>query len=164
MRNFWKIITALFMLAAAFTAGILSERRNIERLPAVVRTDTLTIRDTLTIERPVYRERRIVDSLLIAVTDTVRVRDTVYISVHREQRYYRDGDYEAWVSGYRPALDSIRVFPVTRTVTTERNVLRTSAKRWGIGIQAGYGATVSDGRIVGVPYVGIGLSYNILTF
>ena len=53
----------------------------------------------------------------------------------REQRHYRGNDYEAWVSGYRPALDSIHVFPVTRYITTE-NIFAKSRKCNSLAMEA----------------------------
>lgn len=37
-------------------------------------------------------------------------------------------------------------------------------KRLGIGIQAGYGIGVSSGQIKAFPYVGVGVSYNLIQF
>lgn len=85
----------------------------------IARTDTLTVRDTIREKYPVYMDRTVTDTMLVAVTDTVMVRDTVYMVLDREQRWYHGDSYDAWVSGYRPALDSIYVYPETRYVTRE---------------------------------------------
>lgn len=64
---------------------------------------------------------------------------------------------EAWVSGYRPRLDSLMVFPRTVYQTVTNDIYRTivpKKKRWGLGLQAGYGYP-------GGFYVGIGVSRNI---
>ena len=64
---------------------------------------------------------------------------------------------EAWVSGYRPRLDSLMVFPRTvyRTVTNDiYHTIVPKKKRWGFGLQAGYGYP-------GGFYVGGGVSYNL---
>lgn len=92
------------------------------------------------------------------------VSDTVYVRLPREQRVYRDTNYTAWVSGCLPSLDSIEVNSVTRYVTKTVTKMEDSRKRWGIGIQAGYGIGLTGGKVTGVPYIGIGISYNILTF
>jgi hypothetical protein len=34
--------------------------------------------------------------------------------------------------------------------------------RWGIGFQAGYGASMQQGRVVGYPSIGVGVSYNFI--
>ena len=95
----------------------------------------------------------------IPVFDTLHtcktVHDTLWLPM--EQKYYREEEYEAWISGYRPKLDSIRLFPKVPVVTIQQSP---PPKRWGIGIQVGAGA----GKEGLTPYVGIGISYNILTF
>lgn len=130
----------------------------------VVRLDTLVVRDTVRERLPVYVERTVTDTMLVALTDTVRVSDTVYVRLPREQKRYADTNYVAWVSGYRPRLDSIEVYPVTRYVTKTVTRTEDSRRRWGVGIQAGYGVGLAGGKVTGVPYIGIGISYNILTF
>lgn len=159
------IILSVCLLIAGIVAGWFVRQGVTERhgLESVVELDTLVIRDTVRERYPVYVERTVTDTMLVALTDTVRVSDTVYVRLPREQKRYADTNYTAWVSGFRPSLDSIEVYPVTRYVTKEI-ILPTPAKRWGIGIQAGYGIGLNGGKIVGVPYIGIGVSYNILTF
>lgn len=159
------IILSACLLVAGIVAGWFVRKGVTERhgLETVVGLDTLVIRDTVRERYPVYVERVMTDTMLVAMTDTVRVSDTVYVRLPREQKRYADTNYVAWVSGYRPSLDSIEVYPVTRYVTKEI-ILPGSAKRWGIGIQAGYGIGLAGGKVTGVPYIGIGVSYNILTF
>lgn len=132
-----------------------------------VYSDTVTVIDTVTCYRPVPRDSAVVryetvrlmvaDTARVTVTDTVRVADSVEVVVPITQRVYSDSLYRAYVSGYRPRLDSIFVYPRTRYVTVTRQA---KPRRWGIGLQAGYG--VGCGGIG--PYIGIGVSYNFITF
>ena len=100
------------------------------------------------------------DTVFVFKTDTMYVRDTVII---REHKFYKDSLYEAWVSGYEPSLDSIRVFPITRTITntvTNTVTQKVEVKKntpFGLGVQVGCG--YPNGF-----YVGVGLSYNFLRF
>lgn len=130
----------------------------------VVLLDTLVVRDTVRERYPVYVERTVTDTMLVAFTDTVTVSDTVFVRLPREQRMYADTNYVAWVSGYRPSLDSIEVYPATRYVTKTVTKMEDSRKRWGIGIQAGYGIGLEGGKVTGVPYIGIGISYDLIRF
>ena len=117
-----KYILFIIIFVAGAAAGMLLPRFCPFLRPqaeVVTKTDTLTVRDTIKEIRPVYVEKTRTDTMLVAVTDTVTVSDTVYMVLGREQRHYRGGDYEAWVSGYRPALDSIYVYPETRYITKE---------------------------------------------
>ena len=67
------------------------------------------------------------------------------------------------VSGYRPQLDSIHIYHRTEYITKEIKTVA-KPKRWGIGLQAGYGVSFSNKQIQATPYIGIGISYNILTW
>ena len=133
-----------------------------------VRTDTVTVRKTIKVDRPVpvhsFVRGRIWLFLrdTVATGDTVLVRDTVYLE--RETKVYQDSLYRAVVSGFRPSLDSLTIFQQVRYITRTETVKVPQRKPWGIGIQAGYGATIQNGRIAGVPYIGVGVSYNLLSF
>ena len=92
--------------------------------------------------------------LTLKLTDTIHIGDTV---VSREQAYYEDSLYRAWVSGYRPRLDSLQIFPKTvyQNVTNDiYHIITPKKKRWGLGLQAGYGYP-------GGWYVGAGVSWNL---
>ncbi|MBQ9723678.1 MAG: hypothetical protein IJV84_09185 [Bacteroidales bacterium] len=41
-------------------------------------------------------------------TDTLHRKDTIYLTLNRQQRHYQTEDYEAWVSGFDPRLDSLQ--------------------------------------------------------
>lgn len=113
------IILSACLLIVGIVAGWFVRKGVTERhgLETVVGLDTLVIRDTVRERYPVYVESTVTDTMLVALTDTVTVSDTVYVLLPREQRVYRDTNYVAWVSGYRPRLDSMEVYPVTRYVT-----------------------------------------------
>lgn len=121
-------------------------------LPAEIRTETkvktVVKVDTLLISAPMA------PLLVFQLTDTMRIGDTV---VYREQAYYEDSLYRAWVSGYRPRLDSLQIFQRTVYQTVTNDIYHTvvpKKKRWGLGLQAGYGYP-------GGFYVGGGVSYNL---
>lgn len=132
----------------------------------ITRTDTLTVRDTVIERMTEYIDRTVLDTVLVAVSDTVMCRDTVYIRAAAVQEHYKGEDYDAWVSGWElsgrgPALDSIYVYPQTRYITTE-TISVEPRKRWGIGIQAGYGIGISSGQVKAFPYIGVGISYDLV--
>ena len=93
------------------------------------------------------------------------IPDSVSVKIPITQKIYEDSLYRAYVSGYRPSLDSLIFFPrhdIT-TVTSGYAYPRSRQKRWGIGIHVGYGMTMSNTPQFS-PYVGIGISYNLITF
>lgn len=123
-----------------------------EPLPAEICTETkvktVVKVDTLLISPPMA------PLLVFQLIDTIRIGDTV---VYREQAYYEDSLYRAWVSGYRPRLDSLMVFPKTVYQTVTNDIYHTitpKKKRWGLGLQVGYGYPSGI-------YAGIGVSYNL---
>ena len=142
----WILVTLLVV------ACVVAWFRPHEPLPAEIRTETkiktVVKVDTLLVSPP------IATLLVFQLTDTIRIGDTV---VYREQAYYEDSLYRAWVSGYRPRLDSLQIFPRTvyRTVTNDiYHTIVPKRKRWGLGLQAGYGYPCGW-------YAGVGVSYNL---
>lgn len=162
MTTLKKLSIAALLLAVSLLSGYLLGRRAC-RAPEpepVIQTDTLRIRDTVLVERPAPVEVRVVDTMLVSVTDTISISDTVYLRLPHEIKQYEDSLFRAQVSGYRPALDWIEVYP--QTVYLTKVVKTPSVKRWGLGLQAGYGAYVAGGQVRLAPYVGVGISYDIL--
>lgn len=133
--------------------------RPVEPEPPEIRVETNTKTivkvDTLLISSPLP------PAFFFETKDTIRLGDIV---VNRQQAVYVDSLYRAWVSGYRPRLDSIEVYPRTVTNTITNDIYHTvkvrDSKRWGIGVQVGYGMT---GNMVS-PYVGVGISYNLFNW
>lgn len=134
--------------------------RNAPQEPQSIRVDTLFIRDTIKVTEPVYVTRRMVDSVLVPVTDTIRLRDTLYVFLEREQIRWEDSLSVVYASGVRPEIDSVIHYAERMVIVKEIPVVRVKKTRWGVGIQAGAGAT-KDGL---TPYVGVGVSYNILSW
>lgn len=97
-------------------------------------------------------------------TDTVLICDTVYVHLPVEQKHYSAPEYDAWVSGYRPSLDSLRIHTQSARITSTIPIpAPPKPRRWGIGIQVGYGMTAAP-RPEFHPYIGIGISYNFIRF
>ena len=121
-------------------------------------TDTIIERDTVTaIPDTVFRTVALGEKTVkVVIHDTLCKTDTVEVTLPYVQKEYRDSNYNAWVSGYEPVLDSIKVFPRTVTVK-ERVTVKEKSRRWGVF--GGVGIGVSD-RIT--PCVGVGIGYRIL--
>ena len=93
------------------------------------------------------------------------IPDSIAVDIPITQKVYEDSLYRAYVSGYRPNLDSLIIFPrhdIT-TVTNGYTYPKSRQKRWGIGIHVGYGMTMSRTPQF-TPYIGFGISYNLITF
>lgn len=117
--------------------------------------DTVFSTDTVRIPSPIVSSDTIIRYMPYAVPlpgDTVR--DTVFVYIPITQKVYRDSLYTVWVSGYSAKLDSIELYNRTQTIFVHEKAKR---KRFGIGIQAGYGYPHGG-------YVGIGVSYNLFNW
>ena len=124
-----------------------------EQPPAEVRVETkiktVVKVDTMLISAPMAVFWRFVPD------DTTRIGDTL---LRRKQVVYRDSSYRAVVGGYvDPRLDSMVVYPKTVYQTVTNDIYHTikvkDKRRWGLGLQAGYGP--------GGWYVGAGVSDNL---
>lgn len=151
----------LFWSLGIFFAGRNSAKK-AENTQFITQVDTLFVYDTITLEKPVYLTRAQTKTEYIPVRDTVRFRDTLYLSLPIEKRVYQDSLYRAEVSGYMPSLDRIDIYQQTRTITQSVPVAQVERKRWGIGLQAGYGVSARQGVLYLTPYVGVGLSYDLI--
>lgn len=94
------------------------------------------------------------------ITDTLTniVHDSVLVEVPIESRHYRAKEYDAWVSGYMPSLDSINVYQKTEYITETVTISKPS-NRFSIGIQGGYGYGFRSK--IWEPYVGIGIGIRV---
>lgn len=154
-------ILKMMGIVVAILIGFLASR-GCPGLPpetqVVTKVDTLVIRDTVTVSEPISVTRWKVDSVAFPVRDTVRVQDTLFVYLERERVRWKDEYCEVFASGVQPSVDSVRHY------ISERVILKTVPvkvrSRWGVGVQAGYGAS----RQGLSPYIGVGVSYNILTW
>ena len=162
MRTIQVIVVAVALLVAAFLVGRCTAPKYEAETQVVERVDTMVVRDTIIREKPSYRTE------YVFVRDSVKVRvhDTVFVSLPRQMRVYQDSLYRAEVSGVDPTLDRIEVYPQTKYITRkETQIVRvTERRKWGVGVQVGYGITKQGNLFNPGPYIGVGVSYNILSF
>lgn len=105
-------------------------RYEVVKLPAV--------RDTIT-DSLIYKDTLVYDSVNVVVPIT--------------QKKYEDSTYTAYISGFRPNLDSINIYRKTiyQTITEK-------PRPFGIGIVGGYGY----GSKGFTPFFGVGIYYKLL--
>ena len=150
----------LYILGVIIGAFLLSLfwRRCADNTEVVVDTIIKVIK----VDRPIVRESTIVKYEVVRLpiaNDTICVSDTikdsVFVQMPIEQKVYSDSNYTAWVSGYRPRLDSISI---THQEVSFHNRLvnNNGSKRLYLGIQVGYGITPRGMQ----PYLGLGISYK----
>lgn len=166
-----KVVTAyglvcLLIVSILFNIVLLVGKSSYSGQDATSDTTRVTIIDTIPYLHPVPKDSIVVryeTRLLPTKQDTTMqtgCTDSVEVEIPITQKQYADSTYTAWVSGYNPTLDSIRIYP-RHEVITITNTIRQKPKRWGVGLNVGYGITPKNGL---QPYVGIGVSYNLFTF
>lgn len=151
------LVTAAICLFVASRCKHIIKEPPQERI--VSRVDTLYVRDTLTVYKPSKVTRTVKDTIRMIVRETQidTMHDTVFVYLPQESIVWQDDRCIVYAHGINPQVDSVTHFNsgavVTRTVTDR-------PKRWGIGVSAGYGMS-KDGLS---PYIGLGISYNIIRF
>jgi len=108
VTGFIGLVLGCILASAFLRQCVRCDSREVETV-----TDTLIIVDTVTERYPVPVKEAVTDTMLVAVRDTVTLRDTVYIVLGMTQRYYRGPGYEAWDS---PTARS-RLFPISVSVS-----------------------------------------------
>lgn len=129
-----NIIIALVILVMGIAVGLLCRRTEYIET-TIVERDTTVVVDTHIVEKPVPVRVTVTDTMYAVVRDTVRINDTLYVSLPLERKEYRRDEFYAVVSGYNPALIHMEVFPKTVYVTekqretvSQRNYLSVGAE------------------------------------
>ena len=164
LRLITRVLGVLLLFNIVNGVGtVVNEYKNSRHPNVEFQTDTTVIHDTIYIDKTILQKVAVTDTLRLPVLtrDTLMLHDTVLVQLPIEQRQYGDPRYTAWVSGYRPQLDSIQIYQRTEYITKEIAPYQ-KPKRWGIWLQTGYGVSIHDGRIQPVPYIGLGLSYSLI--
>lgn len=117
-----------------------------------------TIVDTIKVVKPIAKDTvitryKVVEVERVNYIDSVNtisevVFDTVMVRLPIESKHYEGENYEAWVSGYEPSLDSISIY---------HHTIMPKPKRWSIGVQGGLGITPKGIQ----PYLGIGVNFRL---
>ena len=157
------LVNALLILACVFLFGFIIGQKHPQKLPVEpikTKVDTLVIRDTMMYYKPIYVDRVQLDSVLVPVLDTMMIHDTTFVYLEREKVTWRDSLCEVYASGIMASVDSVRHFQEYKYITIETQVPVKVKPHWGLGVNAGYG--VGKGGLT--PYIGVGISYNILSW
>ena len=155
--------SVLLILATFFMLGFIIGQKHPQKLPVEpikVKVDTLVIHDTTMSYRPIYVDRVKLDSVLVPVVDSVKIHDTTFVYLEREKVTWRDSLCEVYVSGIMASVDSVRHFQEYKYITIEKQVPVKVKSHWGLGVNAGYGV----GKCGFTPYIGVGISYNLLSW
>ena len=155
--------SVLLILVNFFIVGFIIGQKHPQKLPVEpikTKVDTLVIHDTTMSYRAIYVDRVKLDSVLVPVLDTMMIHDTTFVYLEREKVTWRDSLCEVYASGIMTSVDSVRHFQEDKYITIETQVPVKVKSHWGLGVNAGYG--VGKGGFI--PYIGVGISYNLLSW
>ena len=138
MKTLPWILVVLLLIGCIFLY-LHPVKKNTIISDTITYVDTVKYRKLIPVDSTVIRHEIAVlpryKDTLIKHYDTVRY-DSVSVIIPITQKVYKEKDYQAWVSGYKPNLDSIHTFIPTTIIHDN-----TKERKWGIGISAGYGFT-----------------------
>lgn len=150
-----KILPYIIILVLGIVIGILCRVHHFRDTTKKNQTDTLWRFDTIVIEKPVVVERTSKETLYVAVHDTTRIHDTLYMTLPMESKIYKGEDYLAEISGYNANLDRIEVYPKTEVISKTETTTEYLTKKNAIvvGLEVNY---------ITSPYIPIYLEYSHL--
>ena len=155
------VILALFLLSVA-TNVWLFKRGQVEPEPQVVVEHDTLWRDT-TITKPVAADSTKTGEIVyIRIPYPVpgdTIRDSIEVPIPIEQKRYDDSLYTAWVSGFRPELDSIRLHQ-PEIITTITETIVKKAPRLSVGLSVGPGVSITGTPQAGI-FVGFTANYRL---
>lgn len=111
------IIGALLLVVGIVTGWLCRGYHFRDTAEVVVQPDTVVVFDTVEIEKPILKESKVVETMYVAIRDTVVKNDTTFIALPRESKTYGDERFTAVVSGYKPSLDRLELYIESQTVT-----------------------------------------------
>lgn len=133
------VLLGLFVYLLFFT-----NRKEVVIEKATSDTVTFYKTDTISVKKPTYIKEVIIDTVYLEKSENGAYMTPI------SQKYYKDSTYEAWVSGYKPSLDSINTFEKTIT----RIITNTTTKEI-------YPKTTNVFLDAGADYIGNNLAPNV---
>ena len=130
-----KTVIKILILLAFFAGGFLVGKRAFP-CPPIERVDTLVVfKDSIVYEpKEVVKWRVRTDTVTLASVDTLYKTDSVRVEVPIVQKVYKDSLYTAYVSGYNPNLDSLKI---TNKYVYLTKYVKEKERHFGLGVSAG---------------------------
>ena len=143
------LIIICVLLFICFGVGYNRGKKSVD-----IQTDTVKIEKVITEYKPVYKgettlstqkikiplyaifpeqnDNQKIDSLYHIIDSLKFTTDSLEVELQRVQRYYETDNYEAWVSGIDPALDSIKV---KQNITYVTNTQVIEDKKFSLNVE-----------------------------
>ena len=163
IKTLFIVLFALLFISFGFNVYYVVKDKDAEikeKITTVTKIDT--IMDTVLVVKKEKAIKVIRDTLVNVefIRDTVDTAKVVADIPIVQKEYSDDSTYTAWVSGYRPSLDSINIYRNNVYINKETIITKKDNKRLGIGLVI-YGGFNMGSRQLDWG-VGIGITYHIL--
>lgn len=147
--NKWLLIGILGIGALVFASGFFLGKHIYNKpLETKIERDTLVVHDTIPDYLPMPKDSATIKYITkwfpmykaktdtITNTEYITMHDSVLVQVPIMQKHYGNETYDAWVSGFEPKMDSIKVYQKTEYIT-ERITLMKPPNKWELDIVGG---------------------------
>ncbi len=165
------LISALAVFAFGFLCGwFLSKLKYDKPIEENVTTDTVVVYRTLPDYNPSAKDSTLVrwktkylpvyktDTFDNPVVITEWMHDTVAVQVPITSKHYGSKDYDAWVSGFEPNLDSIKVYQKTERITTTITKTVKDNRHFFLDVAGGTEYAINDKRFA--PFAELGVKFR----
>ena len=171
------LIIACVLLFICFGVGYNRGKKSVD-----IQTDTVKIEKVITEYKPVYKGEAMlstqkikvplyaifpeqnndekIDSLYHIIDSLKLASDSLEVELQRVQRYYKTDNYEAWISGIEPELDSIKVKQQI-TYVTNTQVVESDKFYLNVGLNT---AGLFNKSYTMTPNINIAYTWNRITF
>jgi hypothetical protein len=145
-----------------FSAKAIYDKPVIEN----VTRDTVTLHDTIPDIAPTPKDSTRIKWVTRWLTmkpdtitqwETLTIHDSVAVEVPITSKHYSSKDYDAWVSGFEPSLDSIKVYQKTQVITETITRMKPPNK-WELDLTGGIDYNFTAKKYT--PHVGGELMYK----
>lgn len=171
--NTHAIIASVFFAIGALCGFFLGKGIYQPTYDEKVERDTVLVHDTVFDYKPApvdsARVRYVTRFLPVVKNDTINhfveaskmIYDTVEVQVPITSKHYGSKDYDAWVSGYEPSLDSIKVYKETQYITeTITKTVKDNGKHFFLDVGAGCEYQVNGKTAVPFAELGARLKFG----
>lgn len=171
------LIIACILLFICFGVGYNRGKKSVD-----IQTDTVKIEKVITEYKPVYKgettlsTKKIkvplyaifpeqnndekIDSLYHIIDSLKLASDSLEVELQRVQRYYKTDNYEAWISGVEPELDSIKIKQQV-TYVTNTQVIENDKFYLNVGLNT---VGLFNKSYTMTPNINISYNWNRITF
>lgn len=168
---------ACILLFVCFGVGYNRGKKSVD-----IQTDTVKIEKVITEYKPAYKGETTlstqkikvplyaifpeqnndekIDSLYHIIDSLKLASDSLEVELQRVQRYYKADNYEAWVSGIEPELDSIKVKQQI-TYVTNTQVIENDKFNLNVGLNT---TGLFNRSYTMTPNINIAYTWNRITF